>query len=245
MTKRCFLSNLLNKKYGEGEDDTLPGGKGGDPKKDDAGEKKFDQAAVNLFVSREKAKYEKQLNEAKSLLNKTLEEKGMSDEQRTHLEERLAELENMGKSKEELSKIELEKKEKKYTEQLTNVSKEKETWQQRYTQMKHTNDVVEALGGDAFNPTHIVEMLKGKLKLSEDGMNTRVKFTKDGTELDLSPKEAIELMKNDPSTYGYLFRSTVKSGTGGNNVGTPTQTGQFAGDHETFRKQMATVLGRK
>lgn len=150
----------------------------------------------------------------------------LTSQERESLAKRVEELEGTLLTKEEQAEKERSKLEKKYTEDLDTLSKQKTFWESRYKDSTIKSDIASAAAAaKAVNPTQILALVQPNAQLVEEksdegevlGFKVRIKVpvTKDGKTalLDLSPQEAIERMKEDES-YQNLFQDTIKGGAG-------------------------------
>ncbi len=176
-----------------------------------AGSKTFDQAAVNLFVSREAEKWKTELAKVQAAL-KEQQSKTVPGEVRDALQKQIADMDAQLKTKEELAREAAQKAKAEYDSAVAEAQKEKSVWETKFKKMRMDNDVFAAVGSDAFQPADIVTLLGERLYLDAEE-KTRVKFEKDGKELDLSATEAITLMKENPR-FQHLFKSSATGGLG-------------------------------
>lgn len=153
-----------------------------------------------------------------------------SAKQKAELETQIENLKKQYMTKEQLEAEKYERTMNEFKSNLETASKERDTWQSRFSETVVERDILAAAGPDAFNPELIVNILKPQTKLVEvtddEGKPTgkfepRVKMTKvkDGKPLvvEVVPSEAVKLMKEMPEKFGSLFKSTQAGGIGGGN----------------------------
>lgn len=222
-------------------------GAGGDAGAGDAGGKLLDQAAVNKIVeerlardrkSREtshKEKYEK----LDGMYNTLLENKNLSDEERTKAENHLAEVKNQLRTKEERAKHEKDQLENDYETRLSQAKKDEEVWKTRFHDSSIQRSLQDAaVSHDAYNPAQVTGLLRSMTSLKpvvddagkETGQfRTVVDFPdhdEKGEEVTFSgtPDEIVKRMK-DLDDFANLFKANVVAGlgagqaTGGANTG--------------------------
>jgi ElaB/YqjD/DUF883 family membrane-anchored ribosome-binding protein len=160
----------------------------------------------------------------------------MSTQAKEELEARIEELQTQYMSKEEIAKREADKLSKQYAKDIEKLTGETKKWQSLYTSSTTQRALMDAaVAGEALPQavaqicailgprTHIVE----DLDASGQGKGTFspvVKFDdtdSDGNPvvLDLTPKKAIERMKELPEQYGNLFKGDNAGGLGEGNAG--------------------------
>lgn len=200
--------------------------------------KTFTQDEVNAFMKKEKDK----ANTERTRLAQQLEELGtqakMTAEQRQTLETQIEELKTSAMSVEEKAKRNAEKLQKDYDGKLSVAQQESQTWQNRHNQLQIGYEINGAALKHEVLPQAIpfVESyLKPNTRLvevqGEDGKPSgafaaKVKLAtkdKDGKNvtIDFSVDEALKAMKDDPETFGHLFKGAA-GGTGAGS-GTPTK----------------------
>lgn len=185
----------------------------------------FTQEEVNKIVNQDKDKAKKERDKLVNDL-RTLQEQGLTRENLESLQTRINELENEGKSKEQLAKEALERTTKQYTTEIEKHKTSATRWQQLYADTRIDTEIVgAATSKKARNPAQIQAILKPLVSLREDlgedkkptGTYTpRVKWSekdKDGNPvvLDLSVTEAVGRMY-ESEDHANLFDS---GGTGG------------------------------
>jgi hypothetical protein len=214
---------------GSNENDTVSGGAGG--AEDD--KPKFTQKQLNKILADDRRKHEDRVNQAVKQLEEAKKAKGMSEQDRSRLQEQIEEMKNSLLTKEEQAKKEREKQKKEYEKSLEGVSVEKEFWRGSYAEEVTRNQILgAAIEFDAVRAEQLEELLIPKTRLVEvmdeagspltpRKFTPKIKFkTKnekdEEIELDLTIKEAVKRMKDEPERFGNLFKSGVVGGLGGN-----------------------------
>lgn len=149
---------------------------------------------------------------------------------KAELEKQLEELNNRYKSKEELAADALKKERAEAEGKLKQAATERDSWKKRYEDQTLLTELTAAASKKAkvgdkdvevHNPSQLVKFLKPDARVTQkvvdgkptDQLETRVKVTVKGKELDLTPEEAVKSMAEDPE-YGNFFKSGVVGGLG-------------------------------
>jgi len=222
---------------------------------------KFTQDDVNKFLAEQKRKWRAQQEELEKKLAALSESKSLSDEERASLESALETTRAQLRTKEEQAKIDKRKMEEEHKRLLAEASEKAQVWEDRYRSSTIERALTDAaVGGEAFNPSQVVTLLKGQTQLMEDdndGFKVLVEMmgedeAGEATKLMLTPKEAVKRMQDLPETFGNLFRSNVVGGVGGNSATgglASGQTGQIdlrsltPEQYRTLRKENPAALG--
>jgi len=191
--------------------------------------KMLTQEQMNSIIAKEKRVWLEQRDEMLTKIESLQSKSSLSDEERASFEEEVKNLRNMGKTKENIAKENLERQQKEYQLKLEKLTKDLEEWKGRYTHETIISSIEsEAVKANAFNPQNIVDHLGGRAKLvpelDEEGKETgklitQVTFTdvgEDGKEMDvnMSIQEAVTRMTQLPDRYGNLFSTTKTQGLG-------------------------------
>jgi Ca2+-binding RTX toxin-like protein len=239
----------------EGEE-TLAGGNGNETPVGGAGndtlaggaddeKPKFSQKQLNKILADDRRKHEEKVKDAVTQLEQLKKAKGLSEKERVELQAKIEDLNNSLLTKEEQAKKEIEKRDKQYKQQLESESQEKTYWQSQYTQETTQNQIMAAaIENEAVKASQILDLLTPKTRLVEvmdaEGKSFSPKkyvpkvklrtMTKEGeeVELDLTIKEAVKRMKDEPENYGNLFKSGLNGGLGAG--GSAGATGAVTGD---------------
>ncbi len=212
------------------------------------GKTTFTQAELNHILSEEKKKSktttEKQIKELETLKKSQT----LSENDKKNLEARIDEMKNTLLTKEEIARKEKERLETTYKEQLTKVTQERDTWQNRYTQSTIDGEIVnQASTAEAFSPEDLKALLGPNTRIvelnDEEGKGTnkfvpKVKFNDLDAEgkpitLDMTVEQAVKRMKELPR-YGHLFKSTAAGGLGGKETQTAGSVDTSKMTHEQW-----------
>lgn len=186
------------------------------------------QKFFNETVAKEKKRLQQQNEKTIEELKKLQQQQGVSEKQKSDLQNRINELQQQFMSKEEIAKQEREKQEREHQGVLQSTKQERDQWKERFQNSTITRAIQDAaIEADAYSPIQIVDMLERRTRLveevDEDNKPTgrfvpRVKVEEvqeDKTVvLDLTVKEALQKMKNTPERFGNLFKSGVAGGLG-------------------------------
>lgn len=150
------------------------------------------------------------------------------------LQAQVEELERKGKSAAELVEMDRKKEREKLESQAKEKAAEAEKWRKKHEETQLQRDLMDAASSkeaDAANAQQLAFFLGRNAKIGPklvdgkptDDLETRIRLqtTKDGkpVELDLSPAEAIKVMKEDKSNFN-LFNAGIKGGLGGTQTNT-------------------------
>lgn len=189
-------------------------------------DKKFTQEQVDKIVQKRVRK----VNAEVETLRGQLENANISATEREELETQLDKTQNLLKTEKQIAKENQEKLKKKHDKELSDSQAKAKYWEDLYTSEKIETDLMTAsVEADAFRATQVVGLLERdsfvEEELDDDNKPTgrritKVKFreTKDGktTELTLSPKEAVDRMKEDNPN---LFKGKGSAGLGLSSAG--------------------------
>ncbi len=199
-------------------------------KKKVEGDKVFTQAEVNRMLADDRRKHDKKVQETITQLEELKKAKGVSEQGRQELQNRIDELSNSLLTKEEQAKKEQEKLRNQHKQELENERKERERWHNLFTKESITNKITAAAAAaKAFSAEQVQALLSPHTRIAEvlddDGKPTgdyvpKVKFSdkdKEGKDvsLDLTIEEAVKRMKELPDRFGNLFESDSPGGLGG------------------------------
>lgn len=197
------------------------------------GGKVFTQEDMNRILADEKRKHEGKTRKAIEELDAIKAKATLTDSERQELESRLENMKNEFLTKEELAKKEQDKITRKFSEETTKLSAERDAWQQRFTDSTIQRTITDAsVASKAFSPKQIVAILQPDTRLVEaldaDGKPTgelvaKVEFSdvdKDQkpVTLDLTIAEAVKRM-SEMDEYANLFKTDGTGGVGGTNRG--------------------------
>jgi hypothetical protein len=184
----------------------------------------------NERFKKERTEKEKLIHELKTLQ----ESSNLTAQEREQLTTRVADLENSLLTKEQQASQQIKQTETKYQKQIDTVSKERDTWQSRFSDATIRRAITDAaVSADAEDPTQLVLMFQGMTRLEEvkdeTGKSTgefitKMKFQgidaeKKPITLDLPVAEAIMHMREN-GLHKNLFKHSAKGGTGQSGQGT-------------------------
>jgi len=234
-TKFLFLDIVAFDNEGEGQqqppagDPPPPAGGGeGQPNL-----RKYTQEHYNHFQKTVKEEFRKKAEGLQTKLEELQNRAGTTEAEKERLQEQIETLKASYMSEAEMLKTNNAKAQKDYEKALAAANSERDQWRNRYTSESITRSLMDAaVAGQAYNPQQIVGLLTNKTRLVEEidgegkptgNYTSKVKFStrsKDGQQVDLeiTPQEALKLMKEDPENYGNLFKSNGAGGIGGTHV---------------------------
>lgn len=218
------------------DDDTTPAGSGDDTVSGGSGGDTFTQDQVNKFLAEDRRKAQAKYSQLEESYKQLLENKNLTEQQRTELETNLEQLRGQFRTKEQQADHERKKLVETHQTEVKTLTEERDRWQKDYTNMVISHSIVsEASAAEAYSAEQIEAILRPQTRLAEelndDGEKTgklvpKVKMMgkdKDGkdVELDLSVSDAVKLMRETPEKYGNLFKSSATGGLGLNSTGKP------------------------
>lgn len=221
-----------------------------DPPADDKKKGKFyTQAELDKFITDRTNQARRQSKNALEQLESLQENFRGSEEQRTALQEQVDTLRKSVLTAEEIRKREEAKAKTAYEKALDTKTKEAQTWESRYRDVKIKTDVTGAAAKHGVLPQAIdmvIAVLKPNMKMTQvsDDAGNFVDFTTlvdfndvgaDGKSIQnqLPIEDTIKRMKELPEMYGHLFAAPNGGGVGGNN-GRPSPQGK-----QGFRQGMS------
>lgn len=227
------------------------------------------QEKVNSLLAVERRKTEAKSKETETRLAKVLENKTLSDDERSRLEVTLEDLRTQHMTEKQKSARELEKAKTEYETSLDEAKKSAGHWQGMYTDSNINRALQDAaVANDAYQAAQIVTILKPYTEMVEDmdsegkatgtGLVPRIAFPdKDNDSgepitTSLTPADAVKRMKEIPDLYGNLFKSNSVGGIGGTNATDGSSSGGSI-DYENIsmeeyvklRKENPKALGLK
>ncbi len=195
----------------------------------DAG-KVFTQDQVDKIIQKRVAREHQDKKSLLEQLEQFKRAKGVSDEDKTRLQDQIDKLNKSMLTKEELAAREKKELETQLTSQLEETSAKAQLWEERYMSSTKRRSLTDAaVSEDAYRPSQIVALLEPITRLDEvlDDKNQPTGeyvamvtvSSKDGdgnpTKLDLPVRDALKEMKKQTEEYGNLFRSGATGGVGG------------------------------
>lgn len=216
------------------------------------------QEKLNNVLSTEKKKHQQALDKYKGEVEALSKRADLSTKERESLEGRLDELQNSLYSKEELARKDKEKLAKKHATEVENLTTDRDTWKNRYTNTLINNQILAAAdANDAYNNTQIATQLRPKAQIVErqddEGNPTGefdVRIKLDGKDKDGKPvtfsfnaDEAVKHMKEQPE-HQNLFKSDGSGGLGGgtDGKGAPEDRAAISKDPAAYRKNRQQLL---
>lgn len=240
LTKSWFVvyDNEGGAGAGAGEGGAGEGGTGTaiKPKLKDLIEQHGLQDEINTMMANNRKSLQAKNQELITQLQTLRETATMSSQAKEELEARIEELQTQYMSKEELAKRESEKLVKTHAAEVDKLTGETKKWQGLYASSTIQRAIMDAaIAGEALPQavaqigailgpnTHIVEDLD-EAGQGKGTYSVIVKFNDTDADgkpvvLDLSPKKAIERMKELPDLYGNLFKGDAAGGLGADTAG--------------------------
>lgn len=269
MTYKQGINFRLNKTYVtayDGEDDPTPGTdpvvadpKPGEPKK------VFTQEEIDKIVQSRLEREKKTQQELLTKLTDLEKRSNLSDEERSKLQKRIAELQNENMSVEEKLNREVKTWSEKYQTETETLKKQVSEWQTRHHSYQIERELMDAAqANDARVPFQLVDLLKQNTKMKEavdeKGNPTgryEVKVTitdqkEDGTPftLELSPMEAVAKLREMPEKWGNQFNAKGIDGTGNRpDILNPSVNSNYNGlvlnkGYEEYKKSRESAMGK-
>lgn len=264
-----FYSHIWHPPFEEGDPkppeskDPKPGdpAPGAQPEPDAAQPPKvrtFTQDEFNKALAEDRRKHQEQTRKAIAEAEALRSKARLTQEERDELDKRLEQMKNELLTKEELAKKEQERLKKAHQTALQEVTSERDTWKDKYTNASIRRAITDAaVKNDAYNPHQIVRLLQPDTRLVEvldpEGKPTgdltpKVRYSESDAEgnpkiLEMSPEEAIKRMR-EQEEYLNLFKGEGAGGLGANNQprGKKTDLRELAKDPEAYRKARAEGL---
>lgn len=193
----------------------------------------FTKADMDKALAEERRKGQELNRQTMAELEAVRPKLNMTKQERDELDARMKDLTQKMLTKDEIASQEANRLRKAHENKVTELEKEKDDWQQRYTQSFIDRSITDAaVEFDAYSPSQVVTLLRQDTRLvpkldaegnATDQFEPKISFSdkdKDGKPviLELSPQETLKRMKE---TEGFLnlFKGTGKGGLGGNNQG--------------------------
>jgi hypothetical protein len=219
------------------------------------GDKTFTQTELNEFLARDKRKHQERYQQLEAEHKQLLQNQNLTKEDRDKLEARLADLQAQNRTKDQQAEFERKKAREAHEAELEEARQAARMWEGKYK----TETVVRALqdaasSADAYNPSHIVQLLRPDTELKEvDGeLVPMVNFadidekTGDNIRTLCSPADAVKRMQQLPKIHGNLFKSNVVAGVGAGqaDVSNAGDVDYSTMTHEDYRKNREAIKRR-
>lgn len=215
----------------------------------------YTEDEFKLAIENEKKARKEETTKLVSDLEAIKRSKGLSDQERQSLEERITTLNNSLMSKEELAKQERVRLERSAKETEETLSKERDTWKNRFQSTLIERAISDAASSaQAYDPSVFISLHRGNTFLeevtNENGqvidfaVKTKITKSENGAlkELVMTPQELVKYMKEQPDQYGYLFKGENRGGLGGGNSQKPLADQDFKNmspeQYSKIRKQL-------
>lgn len=193
--------------------------------------KTFTPEQVDVILQDEKDKFQAERTKMLGQLEEIQKTSTLNEQQREELENQVTALREASMTTDERAKAALARREQDYSEKLVDVEKERDTWQDKYTQTRINNSLLSAANNNELKPFHsgdIVNALGNKTYLKEQvdelGKKTGefdvlVKFEdidEEGktTIVEMDPGHVVAKMSK-MTRWSHLFQSNKTSGSSG------------------------------
>lgn len=239
--------------YEGGDDDPKPD----DSKLDDPKPDSFSQLQVDTLLDEQRSKFQKVAQKAIDEAQAATSKLKLNESAQKELQERLENVQNSLKTKDELADQERKKLETQLTTDNQVLKDSAELWRSRFTESTIHRSIVDAAAtAKAFNTAQLVAILRPTTKLVEilddegkptGDMKSVVSFIdnsgKEPVTLQISPTEAIKKM-TEMDEFANLFNDDSAGGTGRRSTskGADLDIGELARDGEAYRAQRDTLL---
>ncbi|MCP4896243.1 MAG: hypothetical protein GY906_04640 [bacterium] len=189
----------------------------------------FTQDQVNEIVVKRNKKVRQQLETTEKQYESLLKSQNLSANEKAELQGQLDNLQTQLRTKEQQAAYEAKKQRQEYDAKLEQTTGQLDHYKGLFETQTRDNAIMSAASKhDAYNPQQFIDVLGPRTKIvdevNENGEKTgrlvpRVEMTMPGedgtpTGVQVTPDEAIEIMKNDVSQFGNLFRGNVAKGIG-------------------------------
>lgn len=214
-----------------------------------AGTGAFTQEDVNKFLAEDRRKHQEKYTKLEASFQSIMQNKGLADAERAKAAAELEDLQKSFRTREQQMEFDKKQAVAKYESELGEWKQKAGKWEVMYKdQVIETSLQSAAIGGDAFNASQIVGLLRPitelRPELDKEGRETgrlvpMIDFpdvdekTGDPIKTLRTPQDAVKRMKDLPQQFGNLFKSNVVSGVG---AGTAAGTGVPASGTVDARK---------
>lgn len=221
-------------------------------------DKVFKQTDVDGIVQKRIAEAEKKFNATRATDLERMKSLETDAQAKGELEKQIEELNNRYKSKDELAQDAYKKEKATWEERNKKSSEELGAWRKRYEETLLSRELTDAAAdkeADVRSIEQVTMLLRPRSRVVQklvdgkqtDEFETRVKYHNGKEEIEVTPAEAIKLMKNDPKRWGNLFNSGVAGGLGGKGSAQPSgpQTLMGMSQDEFNKAYIAGTLPKK
>jgi hypothetical protein len=189
------------------------------------GKTTYTKQELEEIVKRERKQSDEKIQATVKQLESLKKNETLSVQEKQRLSEQIESLQNSLLTKEQLAQKEKDKLARSHREEKTQLEQDRDTWKNRYVSETIKREIIDAAATeDAFNVNQVLAILQPSTRLVEDfddeqkpkgTFTPKVKLRDDdGTELELTAKEAVKRMKEMPDQYGNLFKNNVTPGLG-------------------------------
>jgi hypothetical protein len=193
--------------------------------------KAFSQDDVNKMLAEDRRKHQAKLQEVETKLKAALDSNTLSEKDRKALQENLETVQGQLRSKEEQLALEKKQLQEQYAAQLKEAHEKASFFETLYRDSTVERALTDAaVKNDAFSPSQLVTQLRPLTKLVPEvdpktgkptgkfrpmvEMQAVNQTTGEMETKTYTPEDAVKKMKDDPATWGNMFRSGVVSGIG-------------------------------
>lgn len=201
----------------------------------EATKRSYSQEELEKVLENEKKVHRESTNKLVAELEMLKKSQSLSVAEKDSLQSRIDEINKSLLTKEELAKQERERLEKEKKEQATQLASERDLWKSRFERSMIERSIKDAAQkAAAYSPDVFIALTRNDTFLeevkAEDGkptgefaVKTKLRKVENGVtkELQMTPDELVKYMKEQPDTYGYLFKGEKQGGLGGGNASQP------------------------
>lgn len=225
----CYEGEGGDGATGAGGAGAAAGGAGGG--NDGGAAKTFTQEELNKVLAEDRRKHQTKLQEVETKLKAALDSNTLTEKDRKALQENLETVQGQLRSKEEQLALEKKQLQEQYAVQVEEANKKAAFFETLYRDSTVERALTDAaVKHEAFQPFQLVTQLRPLTKLVPEvdpktgkptgkykpmvEMQTVNQTTGEMETKAYTPEDAVKKMKDDPTTWGNMFRSGVVSGIG-------------------------------
>lgn len=206
----------------------------------------FSQEDVDKIVTKRNKAVRGQLQKMEQNYQKLLEQQNLNDEQRAQLETDLENIQAQLRTKEQQLEYEKKKASEKHQMEIKQTAEQRDYYKSLYETSTIERAITDAaVKHDGYNPSQFVAFLREKSKMVEEidttGNKTgrlvpRIEWevadeaTGQRERVLKAPDEVVELMKDNVTEFGNMFRQNISRGVGETNM--PAQDGKGRVNHK-------------